>query len=160
MLLKVGNSGIKLPTKTTPGEIESSTLAMFCHNNQKDYDNFATKLKSILPYTTFLNVGGKICDPECIYGILDNICAYKGKKLVVDVARTNPPPEPDLLALYSKPPPNPLKGGRRSKTKTKTKSKSKTKNNKYKNRRTNKVRKNRSRSRRPKSSRRYRKSRK
>jgi hypothetical protein len=158
MLIRLGRSGIIPPTDTGYGEIESSTLAMFCHNNRADYMKFADKLKRILPNTTSLNVDGKICDSGCIKKILDDICEYKGMGLAGHVARLKPPSPPDLLALYNKPPSppdllalfnNPPKGGRRSKSKTKTKSKSKTKsktktktksktkNNKYKIRRTN-----------------------
>ena len=160
MLIRLGRSGIIPPTDTRYGEIESSTLAMFCHNNRADYMKFADKLKRILPNTTSLNVDGKICDSGCIKKILDDICEYKGMGLAGHVARLKPPSPPDLLALYNKPPSppnllalfnNPPKGGRRSKSKTKsktkcktkskskskTKCKTKTKNNKYKNRRTN-----------------------
>jgi len=66
MLIRLGRSGIIPPTETVPGEIESSTLAMFCHNNRADYMKLANKLKRILPKTTSLNVGGKICDSGCI----------------------------------------------------------------------------------------------
>lgn len=165
MLIRLGRSGIIPPTETVPGEIESSTLAMFCHNNRADYMNFANKLKSILPKTTSLNVGGKICDSGCIKKILDDICDYKGMGLAGHVERLKPPSPPNLLALYNKHPSppdllalynNPPNGGRRGKSKPKSKT------NKYNKRKTTKSKKGRkhSRSRRPAKSRRYRKSRK